>query len=72
MIQWLKVLETLSTLLQGGFTREDLGESEVDKICDLLSRSLDSEGHLLGFGKAHSYKLLDFSHLTGFRSQQKS
>ncbi|KAL8723334.1 MAG: hypothetical protein Q9181_007307 [Wetmoreana brouardii] len=40
---------TLSALFQGGFTLEELGMNEVDRISEVIGTSLERGGGLLGF-----------------------
>lgn len=41
----------MSALFQGGFTQEELGSDDVDKVSEIVEHSLKRGGGLLGFGK---------------------
>ena len=42
--------QVVSTLLEAGFSRENLGISNLDAIASKLQQVLDNENGLIGFG----------------------
>ena len=43
-------MQVLTTLLEGGFTVEDIGEDNAQKFASLLRKSIDAQNGRLGFG----------------------
>ena len=44
--------QTVSTLIESGFSREDLGEDQLTKLVDIVEQAFEAEEGLIGFGRS--------------------
>ena len=47
-------MQVLTTLLEGGFTVDDIGEARAGQFALFLRKSLDEQNGRMGFGIRHS------------------